>query len=458
MWGDIPTPHGPCAYCFNPYHHVSNCPEMRQFSNYHHEHMNTQFSRLGNDFYSDSYNSVWSQQSNFSRQGLKEKGVYEVNGNNGVQTQMATMEMKLDMLVKVMTTHNISPIQQIAQVEVCATCSHSDHTTETCPIFSFTDQEQANYVGQNNYPPKNNPYSHTYNAGWRNHLNFSWSNNQNVQNTQGAPPPQAVQPNPEPKKNDLESALLQFMTAQQQSNTQTSQAIQRLETQVGQLAKELSERKRGEFPMEADSEQIINHLKREREEELQSQLVADPNGYYVEDWSSSYHEQAITTLRSEEVENQEQDGNDKQIEVTHDLHQEKGKEVSTEASSALTHIPELPRCHESSLLGPLDEQTEVIKVEKLSKYSPHSISVHDSLSDEKLFENSQSDLPRSVKIRNYLFVGRIHSLWSKRRIDWCFKFKLKSYYQKRSSSPGAQAHLPKLVVLRPLHALKIHIL
>jgi hypothetical protein len=196
-------------------------------------------------------------------------------------------------------------------------------------------------------------------------------------NNYQAPPPQAVQPNPEPKKNDLESALLQFMTAQQQSNTQTSQtikkleantsqAIQRLEAQVGQLAKELSERKRGEFPMEADSEQIINHLKREREEELQSQLVADPNGYYVEDWSSSYHEQAITTLRSEEVvENQEEDGNDKQIEVTHDLHQEKGKEVSTEASSALTPIPELPRCHESSLLGPLDEQTEVIKVEKL---------------------------------------------------------------------------------------------
>jgi hypothetical protein len=317
------------------------------------------------------------QFSSRGRQGLKRKCVYKVNDNNGVQTQMATLERKLDMLVKVMTTHNISPIQQIAQVEVCAICSHSDHTTETCPMLSFTYQEQANYVSQNNYPSKNNPYSNTYNAGWRNHPNFSWSNNQNVQNPQRQErnfqqgynyqaPPQAVQPNPKPKKNDLESALLQFMTVQQQSNTQTSQAIQRLETQVGQLAKELSERKRGEFPMEADSEQIINHLKREREKELQSQLVAEPNGYYVEDWSSSYHEQAITTLRSEEVvENQEEDGNDKQIEVTHDLHQEKGKEVSTEASSALTPIPELPRCHESSLLGPLDEQTEVIKVEKL---------------------------------------------------------------------------------------------
>jgi hypothetical protein len=125
------------------------------------------------------------QQSNFSRQWLKGKGVYEVIGNNGVQIQMASLERKLDILVKVMTTHNISLIQQIGQVEVCAICSHSYHTTETCPMSSFIDQEQANYVSQNNYPPKNNPYSITYNTRWRNHPNFSWTNNQNMHNPQG---------------------------------------------------------------------------------------------------------------------------------------------------------------------------------------------------------------------------------------------------------------------------------
>jgi hypothetical protein len=161
------------------------------------------------------------------------------------------------------------------QVEVCAICSHSDHTTETCLMFSFIDQEQANYVGQNNYPLKNNPYFNTYNAGWQSHPNFSWSNTQNMQNPQGQQrnlqqennyqaPPQAVQPNLEPKKNDLEDALLEFLTEQQQTNAQTSQAIQRLETQVGQFVEELSERKRGEFLMEAHCEQIINHIKRER--------------------------------------------------------------------------------------------------------------------------------------------------------------------------------------------------
>jgi hypothetical protein len=67
MWGDIPASHGQCSYCFNPYHHVRDCPEIRQFSNYHYKNINTPFSRPGNDFYSDSYNPAWSQQSNFSR-------------------------------------------------------------------------------------------------------------------------------------------------------------------------------------------------------------------------------------------------------------------------------------------------------------------------------------------------------------------------------------------------------
>jgi hypothetical protein len=113
-------------------------------------------------------------------------------------------------------------------------------------MCSLTYQEQANYVGQNNYPPKNNPYSNTYNAGWQNHPNLSWSNNQNVQNPQGQhknfhqknnyqAPPQVDQLNPKPKKNDLEDVLLKFLTAQQQTNTQASQAIYRLDAQVGQM-------------------------------------------------------------------------------------------------------------------------------------------------------------------------------------------------------------------------------
>jgi hypothetical protein len=103
--------------------------------------------------------------------------------------------------------------------------------------------------------------------------------------------------------------------------------------------------------------------------------------------------------------------------------------VSTEAPLSSTLILEtpyeprahiacdLPRGQESSLLGILEEQKETIKVENFLVYSPHPIPVHDSLPDEKLFENTQRDLPRYAGIRNYLSVGKIYSLWSKRRKD-----------------------------------------
>jgi hypothetical protein len=53
-------------------------------------------------------------------------------------------------------------------------------------------------------------------------------------------------------------------------------------------------------------------------------------------------------------ENHKEEGKEEQIEVIHDLHREKGKEVSTKASSESTPIPELPRGHENSMLLLLD--------------------------------------------------------------------------------------------------------
>jgi hypothetical protein len=97
------------------------------------------------------------QFSSRGRQGVKSKGMYEVNLNGGSPNQMAVVERKLDMIVKAMSAQNISPSQQAAPLQVYAICSHFDHTTETCPLYSSIDQEQANYVGHNSYPPKNNP-------------------------------------------------------------------------------------------------------------------------------------------------------------------------------------------------------------------------------------------------------------------------------------------------------------
>ncbi|KAJ9170187.1 hypothetical protein P3X46_018314 [Hevea brasiliensis] len=60
--------------------------------------------------------------------------------------------------------------------------------------FNEPSSEQMNYVnngGKFNQRQPNNPYSNTYNPGWRNHPNFSWSNQQNqpINKQQGYKPP-----------------------------------------------------------------------------------------------------------------------------------------------------------------------------------------------------------------------------------------------------------------------------
>jgi hypothetical protein len=103
------------------------------------------------------------------------------------------------------------------------------------------------------------------------------------------------------------------------------------------------------------------------EEEFWSQSETNFDGYYVVDESTSYHEQAITTMKNGEVvETHMEERKEEQIEAPQALHRAKGEEVSTEALSSSTLILEtpyepqapiayeLPRGQESSLLGLLE--------------------------------------------------------------------------------------------------------
>jgi hypothetical protein len=173
--------------------------------------------------------------------------------------------------------------------------------------------------------------------------------------------------------------------------------------------------------------------------------VANPNEYYMENECIYYHEQTTTTPRNEEnveenfcepsledplgerfdqfceqavVENQVDERKEEQTEDLEEPHQE--KEESTKTFSTLALIPETPRGHERSLLELPNEQIEDIKIEKLLESSSYFILVH----DEKLFEKTQSGLPLYTDIWNPPAMGINHSLWYKRRKDWCFKFKV----------------------------------
>jgi hypothetical protein len=112
--------------------------------------------------------------------------------------------------------------------------------------------------------------------------------------------------------------------------------------------------------------------------------MANLDGHYMVDESTSYHEQAITTMKNGEVvETHVEERKEEQIEAPQALHREKCEEVSIETPSSYTLILktpfkprapiayDLPRGENSSLLGLLEEQKETIKVEKFLEYSPH---------------------------------------------------------------------------------------
>ena len=60
-----------------------------------------------------------------------------------------------------------------------------------------------------------------------------------------------------------------------------------------------------------------------KEEKYQSQLVANPNEYYMEDECTYSHEPAVTLWSEEVVENQVDERKEEQIEDLEEPHQEK---------------------------------------------------------------------------------------------------------------------------------------
>ncbi|XP_052182034.1 uncharacterized protein LOC127794819 [Diospyros lotus] len=114
---------------------------------------------------------------------------------------------------------------------ICVTCG-ANHLLFECPLV-ITDPsfiEQAAYA-QNFQHQQNNPFSQTYNLGWRNHPNFSYGNNQNSQN-----PPKMGRPQEE------------TVSKLQERSDRTDASIKNIENQIGQLAKLLIERQPSTWP------------------------------------------------------------------------------------------------------------------------------------------------------------------------------------------------------------------
>ena len=102
-------------------------------------------------------NSLWPMERSMIQRIV---GIYEVGANTA-------MNAKLNMICKNLETFNM-------KVNDGSTSSPFGGAPE---LESYNQQDETvNYVNNFNRQ-RNNPYSNTYNSGWKNHPNFAWSNN-----------------------------------------------------------------------------------------------------------------------------------------------------------------------------------------------------------------------------------------------------------------------------------------
>ncbi|XP_027152168.1 uncharacterized protein LOC113752245 [Coffea eugenioides] len=63
------------------------------------------------------------------------------------------------------------------QAKVCGICTNVGHPTDSCPMLQENEAEQVNMAEGVPTPRRPyDPYSNTYNPGWRDHPNFSYGN------------------------------------------------------------------------------------------------------------------------------------------------------------------------------------------------------------------------------------------------------------------------------------------
>nr|KAJ0197372.1 hypothetical protein LSAT_V11C700352870 [Lactuca sativa] len=86
--------------------------------------------------------------------------------NDALTTELATTK---SMMNNMMSSNEMKE----KKVDFCAVCQ-GVHDYNHCP----QNPESMFFMGRQNFPRQNNPYSETNNPGWRNHPNFSWDGQQ----------------------------------------------------------------------------------------------------------------------------------------------------------------------------------------------------------------------------------------------------------------------------------------
>ncbi|KAM1217183.1 hypothetical protein ACFX2J_013388 [Malus domestica] len=177
------------------------------------------------------------------QRGPPRQQVHEVSSTSNIQSQLANLTSLVSQMAEGM---------KIKGPMVCGVCSIQGHASEKCPqLIENGGWESANAIGfQSQNQPRHDPYSNTYNPGWRDHPNFKWREPQQAQPQGGfrqQPPgfynkpyaPPQVQPQSAPNNsgNALDNdTLVKLLTTLTNGQENQNKRVDQLEKQMGQIA------------------------------------------------------------------------------------------------------------------------------------------------------------------------------------------------------------------------------
>ncbi|KAH9783362.1 hypothetical protein KPL71_009280 [Citrus sinensis] len=177
-------------------------------------------------------------------------GVHNIDAITALSAQVTS----LTNMVKAMAAAPAT-VKQVTELS-CVYCGE-DHDFDNCP----GNPASVNYVGNFNRQPHNNPYSKTYNPDWKQHPNFSWSNqNRNApalnglsRNTQPQPPgfhqqSQGQKHISQDPITSLEVLIKEYIAKNEAIVQSQAVSLRNLENQMGQLAIAMSSKTQGCLP------------------------------------------------------------------------------------------------------------------------------------------------------------------------------------------------------------------
>ena len=106
----------------------------------------------------------------------KKPGVHAIHTSS-----QNTLELKFTEIADLLKAQ--ASLTQPKIMRNCGICNQTDHYMEACPTLQSGEMEDCNMINQANPQRRYDPYSSTYNPGWRDHPAFKYGNQNNFQNS-----------------------------------------------------------------------------------------------------------------------------------------------------------------------------------------------------------------------------------------------------------------------------------